>query len=143
MYSMLEEKDQQAINVEVTTDNKCRFCAGSKCCSYITQAIDPPRSISDFDTLLWQLAHHNVQAYKDDDGWFLIFYTKCQFLEHDGRCGNYDNRPQMCREYSNDYCEYDSPAEEGFELFFDGYDALLAYCRKRFKTWDSRFNASA
>ena len=40
------------------------------------------------------------------------------------------------REYSNDYCEFDEPAEKGFDLFFDGYDALLKYVRKRFKTWD-------
>ena len=37
------------------------------------------------------------------------------------------------------YGEYDSPAEEGFEHFFDGYESLLAYCRKRFKNWDKRF----
>ena len=99
--------------------------------------------MSDFDTLLWQLAHHNVQAYKDEDGWYLIFYTKCRFLEADGRCGTYETRPQMCRDYSNDYCEYDSPAEEGFDLYFDSYDSLLKYCQGRFKKWDQRFKATA
>jgi len=137
---MLDEKDQIPVRTEFTSENKCGLCPGTKCCNYITQAIDPPRSISDFDTLLWQLAHQNVQAYKDDDGWFLIFYTRCQFLQDDGRCGTYDSRPQMCRDYSNDFCEFDSPAEEGFELFFDSYDTLLKYCRNRFKTWDSRFS---
>jgi len=139
MYIMLDEKNRIPTNITVSTENKCSFCVGSKCCSYITQSIDTPRSITDFDTLLWQLAHHNVQAYKDENGWYLLFYTKCTFLEQDGRCGNYDNRPQMCREYSNDYCEYDAPAEDDFDLFFDSYDSLLAYCRKRFKTWDTRF----
>ena len=129
------------IDVVVTSDNKCDLCEGSKCCNYITQAIDTPRSIDEFDTLLWQLTHRNVQAYKDEDGWFLLFYTTCQFLQTDGRCGIYQTRPQMCRDYSNDYCEYDSPAEEGFELFFDGYDSLLAYCQKRIKRWDKRFTS--
>lgn len=137
---MLEEKDPIPVRTNISSETKCGFCPGTKCCIYVTQAIDPPRSISDFDTLLWQLAHQNVQAYKDDDGWFLIFYTKCQFLQNDGRCGTYDSRPQMCREYSNDFCEFDSPAEDGFELFFDSYDSLLQYCRNRFKTWDSRFS---
>ena len=38
-------------------------------------------------------------------------------------------------ERSNDDCELDAPAEEGFGLFFPDYDALLAYCKKRFKRW--------
>lgn len=140
---MLEDKTHIPVNIEITSDNKCGFCTGAKCCNYVTQAIDTPRSMSDFDTLLWQLAHPNVQAYKDEDGWYLIFYTTCQFLESDGRCGIYETRPQMCRDYSNDYCEYDSPAEEGFTLHFDGYDSLLKYCQGRFKKWDQRFKATA
>lgn len=126
-------------SLKMTPDTKCGFCAGAKCCNYITQSIKAPRSKDDFDHLLWQLAHRNVQAYKDSDGWFLLVLTTCNYLAPDGRCGIYETRPELCRDYSNDYCEYDSPAEEGFELFFDGYDALLAYCRKRFKNWDKRF----
>jgi Fe-S-cluster containining protein len=76
-----------------------------------------------------------VQAYKDEDGWYLLINTPCTHLEPDGRCGIYASRPQICRDYSNDFCEYDAPAEEGFELFFDGYEALLAYCRRRFRRW--------
>ena len=138
----MTELDKSAeIRVDVTSDNKCDLCEGSKCCNYITQGIDTPRSIDEFDTLLWQLAHHDVQAYKDEDGWFLLYYTSCQFLQADGRCGTYETRPQMCRDYTNDYCEYDAPAEEGFELFFDGYQSLLSYCQKRFKRWDNRFTS--
>jgi Fe-S-cluster containining protein len=59
----------------------------------------------------------------------------------DGRCGIYDERPIICRKYTNDFCEFDEDSTEGFELFFDGYDALLKYVRKRFKTWE-RFAAS-
>ncbi|MGD8782979.1 MAG: YkgJ family cysteine cluster protein [Thioalkalispiraceae bacterium] len=136
---MTDGQKYQAFNVEVNSDNKCDLCEGSKCCNYITQQIDTPRSMDEFDTLLWQLAHKNIQAYKDEDGWFLLVYTTCQFLQPDGRCGIYETRPQMCRDYSNDYCEYDAPAEEGFDLFFDSYESLLKYCRKRFKRWDKRF----
>ena len=45
----------------------------------------------------------------------------------------------MCREHSNDYCEFDQPAEEGFELYFEDYRSLEKYCRKRFKSWGKRF----
>lgn len=123
----------------ITAENKCSFCTLSKCCTYITQKIPTPRSKHDFDHLLWQISHANVQVYKDEDGWYLLVNARCRHLLPDGRCGIYDTRPQVCRTHSNDYCEYDAPAEDSFELFFDGYDTLLKYCRKRFKNWDRRF----
>ncbi|HKJ86903.1 MAG TPA: YkgJ family cysteine cluster protein [Gammaproteobacteria bacterium] len=126
------------ISVEISPETKCGFCTNSKCCTYVSQEIDTPRSKYDFEHLLWQLSHRNVQAYKDDDGWYLLFNTPCNHLLADGRCGIYEERPQICRDYSNDYCEFDSPAEEGFELFFDGYQSLLTYCRKRFKRWGKK-----
>lgn len=126
--------------IKITAENKCGFCTNSKCCIYITQQIEAPRSMHDFDHLLWQLSHANVQAYKDEDGWFLLVNNRCTHLQLDGRCGIYAQRPRVCRDYSNDYCEYDAPAEDGFELFFDGYASLLEYCRKRFKHWDTRFD---
>ena len=66
--------------------------------------------------------------------------AKCNHLKPNGMCGIYEQRPQVCRDYSNDYCEFDSPAEEGFDLHFQDYNALLGYCRKRFKNWDKRFD---
>lgn len=123
----------------MTAENKCSFCPGTICCNYITQCIDTPRSIEAFDFLLWQMAHHNIETYKDEDGWHIVAITKCRFLQPDGRCGTYKTRPMLCREYSNDYCEFDEPAEKGFELYFNTYEALDEYCRKRFKKWDRRF----
>jgi len=123
------------VPADVTPETKCSYCTNSKCCTYITQQVDTPRSKQDFDHLLWQLAHRDVQLYKDEDGWFLLINNICMHLGKGGICGIYDTRPQVCREYSNDYCELDESAEEGFELFFDGYDALLKYCKKRYKRW--------
>jgi Fe-S-cluster containining protein len=125
--------------ITLTPENKCSFCQGSKCCTYITQPMDTPRSMADFDYLAWQVSHANIQAYKDEDGWFLLINHPCLHLQTDGGCGIYDKRPMICREHSNDYCEYDSPAEEGFDIFLDSYETLDAYCRKRFKKWDKRF----
>ncbi len=122
--------------VQITPENKCSFCVGSKCCNYVTQKIPGPRSKYDFEHLLWQVAHEGVEVYKDEDGWFLLFHTRCRHLRADGRCGIYERRPQICRDYDNDYCEYDAPAEEGFELHFRTYDELNAYCRRRFRRWE-------
>ena len=57
----------------------------------------------------------------------------------DGRCGIYATRPMICREHSNDDCEFDGSTEDDFELYFDSAMALETYCRKRFKRWDRRF----
>lgn len=116
-------------------ESKCNRCTNSKCCTYITQAIDAPRSKLDFDHLLWQISHAGVQVYKEKAGWYLLIQTGCNHLLPGGGCAIYKTRPQVCREYSNDFCEFDAPAEEGFELLFGDYAALLAYCKKRFKRW--------
>ena len=130
--------DQAVIEVlprSAYTKSKCQRCTNSKCCTYFTQAIDGPRSKQDFDHLLWQISHRGVQIYKDKSGWYLLINTSCTHLQPDGSCGVYETRPQICREYTNDFCEFDAPAEEGFDLFFADYEALLAYCKKRFKRW--------
>lgn len=128
------------IKQQITAENKCSLCPGTKCCVYVTQQIDKPRTMEDFDLLMWQLAHKNMQIYKDEDGWFLLAQTPCQFLEKDGRCGIYETRPQICRDYSNDYCEFDAPPEKWFKHYFRSYEELDKYCGKRFKKWDKRFN---
>ena len=136
----VETKGKKLIDdIKITTENKCSFCAGSKCCTYTGQEIDAPRTMADFDQLLWQLAHERMQAYKDEDGWHLSILNPCMHLQPSGACGIYEQRPMICREYTNDYCEYDQSAEDDFELFFSGYHDLDAYCRKRFKNWDRRF----
>ncbi|HYA38591.1 MAG TPA: YkgJ family cysteine cluster protein [Candidatus Methylomirabilis sp.] len=126
--------------VKITPGNKCSFCRGSTCCTYFTHQIDAPRSMEDFDLLLWQIAHADTQVYKDDDGWFLLVNNRCRHLQPGGLCGIYENRPLVCREHSNDDCEFEGPCGvDDFELFFPDYDALLAYCQKRFKRWNQRF----
>ena len=75
---------------------------------------------------------------------FLLINNACRHLQPGGQCGIYENRPQICREHSNDDCEFEGPSgAEDFELFFPDYEALLAYCRKRFKNWDGRFKRPA
>ena len=122
-----------------SSDNKCDNCHKSKCCQYVTQNIDKPTSMKDFDLLLWQISHKNTHIFKDEEGWFLLMLNGCTHLLDDGRCGIYEKRPLICRDHSNDYCEFDVSIEDGSELYFDGYDALDKYCRKRFKSWDKRF----
>ena len=125
------------INHDIAEISKCDLCTNSKCCTYVTQQIDTPRSKYDFEILLWQVSHQGVGAYKDEDGWFVMFEARCQHLLPDGRCNIYEIRPTICRSHSNDYCEYDAPAEDGFDLYFPDYDSLLRYCKKKFKRWST------
>jgi len=117
-------------------DDKCGRCSDSRCCSYTTEPLGvAPRSKADFEQLLWQVSHQGVELYKDEDGWFLLFQGRCEHLQPDGGCGIYEVRPQICRDYSNGWCELDAPAEAGFEVCFSNYQELLAYCKRRFKRW--------
>lgn len=125
------------MDIAIETHNKCDLCTNSKCCTYVTQQIDTPRSKYDFEILLWQVSHKKVKAYKDSDGWFVLFEADCTHLEHDGRCGIYEDRPAICRTHENEFCEYDAPAEDGFDLYFPSYSTLLTYCEKRFKKWST------
>ena len=125
------------IAAECGAETKCDLCTSSTCCTYVTQQLDVPRSKYDFEILLWQVSHQGVGVYKDDDGWFVMFETRCSHLELDGRCGIYEDRPTICRTHDNDFCEYDAPAEDGFQLYFPDYSTLLGYCLKRFKKWST------
>ena len=96
--------------------------------------------MDDFDTLLWQLSHENTQAYKEEGSWYLLVYNRCHHILKDGRCGIYEKRPQICREHSNDDCEFNTLSDASdFDLLFESYEQLDDYCRKRFKTWNKRF----
>ena len=117
------------------TENKCQRCTQTICCTYVTQQISTPRSKADFDYLLWQVSHEGVELYKDEDGWFLLIPGRCAHILPNGQCGIYETRPQICRDYENDYCEFDEPASKNFDLYFQTYNELLAYCQKRFSKW--------
>ena len=138
--SLLKNVVNLSPDTQITSKNKCSFCTKSLCCRYITQEIETPRSIRAFDLLLWQLSHQDVQLFTEGSDWYLIVNNPCQHLQEDGGCGIYEKRPFICRDHTNDNCEFDAPAEESFDLFFDGYESLDNYCRKRFKNWDRRFD---
>lgn len=126
--------------ISIAVENKCISCKGSTCCTYITQQIDTPRSKRDFSDLLWQVSHDHVSVFKDEGIWYLLVEGRCTHLQPDGGCGIYETRPHVCRKHSNEYCEFDAPREEGFDLYFHTYDDLLKYCRKKFKHWDTTKN---
>ena len=121
--------------VEITAENKCGYCTNSYCCTYVTEELNAPKSKEDYEHMLWQVSHEGIEVYKDDEGWWMMVSARCTHLQADGACGIYDVRPQICRDHTNDYCEFDSPAEDDYDLYFPDYETLLKYCKKRFKRW--------
>lgn len=124
--------------VDFGTENTCSKCTKSLCCRYITVPIETPRSMLDYDNLLWMVSHRGVRVYRDCDGWGVQTMNSCEHLLPGGGCGIYETRPIVCREHSNEDCEFVRDDDESV-LEFDSYDSLDAYCRGRFKTWDKRF----
>ena len=124
---------------KVKVDKKCSKCKKSICCNSINQPIPKPKSMEDFDHLIWQISHENINVFKDADGWFLHIETNCMHLLPGGVCNIYDSPPWVCREYDNDFCEYDESIEEASEYFFTKPKQLEKLARKKFKKWDRRF----
>ena len=120
--------------IQLRHANKCSFCARSWCCTYVTQHIPAPRSKHDFNHLLWQVSHKNVEAFKDKEGWHLLIRTSCSHLQPDGRCGIYNERPDICQDYSVENCEFSGSAQR--ELYFRDYASLLEFCKKRYRKWN-------
>jgi Fe-S-cluster containining protein len=131
-------KKHHAVSENDALNNKCIEC-NSACCRYFTIKVPAPRTIRDFDGLLWQLSHKNVKAFKDSTGWHLLIYNYCSHLTDNGECAIYECRPITCREHSDENCEYDTPISESAMLFFSDHMSLDNFCKKKFKTWDKRF----
>ena len=124
--------------LEEKYESQCNEC-DHLCCKYITVKIPAPRTILDFDGLLWQLSHENIKAFKDSTGWYLLVYNLCVYLKGNGECVIYESRPITCREHSIKKCEHDNPISKASLKFFDSFQNLNNFCKKKFKTWDSRY----
>lgn len=112
---------------------KCDRCLPAKCCSAVAMEIDKPRSLEDYENLLWYVAHENIHLYISEKSWFMNIISRCNFLGLDNRCEGYERRPQICREYSLDSCEFDATVEEyGYEAYFENFEQLEAYVWTKF-----------
>ena len=96
--------------------NLCEYCT-AKCCQYIALPIDTPKTWKDYDDLRWYLAHGDVSIFVDEGSWYIMMHKKCNHLLPDNRCGIYDDRPEICRGYNTDNCEYDD--EYTYEKIFE------------------------
>ncbi len=78
--------------------------------------IETPSERQDFDYIRWYLLHDRATVFKEDDDWYLLVHTTCRHLQEDHRCGIYETRPQICRDYSTKNCEYEDDWTYDFYL---------------------------
>jgi Fe-S-cluster containining protein len=95
--------------------NLCEYCT-AKCCRYFALPIEAPESFEDFEYMRWFLLHDRATVFKEDDDWYLLVHTQCRHLQDDNRCGIYETRPKVCRDYSTKDCEYEDDWTYDFYL---------------------------
>lgn len=108
----------------------CEFCT-AKCCRYFALPIDTPTSFDDFEFIRWYLLHEQASVFTEDETWYLLVHTPCKHLQNDNRCGIYDTRPQICRDYTTENCEYDD--EWTYDHYFETPEQVNEYCDAVFK----------
>ncbi|MGY8768168.1 MAG: YkgJ family cysteine cluster protein [Pirellulales bacterium] len=84
----------------------CDHCT-AKCCRYFALPIETPTEFTDFEFIRWYLLHEQATVFMDEGSWYLLVHTKCRHLGENNLCGIYETRPQICRDYTTDNCEYE------------------------------------
>jgi uncharacterized protein len=102
----------------------CDHCT-AKCCRYFALPIETPTTWQDFDYLRWFMMHGRVSVFVEDEIWYLMVHAECRHLLPDNRCGIYDTRPDICRQYSTKDCEYDE--EDVYDKFFETPEQIWEY----------------
>jgi Fe-S-cluster containining protein len=102
----------------------CSYCT-ARCCKYFALQIDQPTEEQDFDHLRWYMIHGKVSVFVEEGAWYLMIHNQCDHLQEDMRCGIYETRPNICRNYSTDNCEYDDDGV--YDLYFETADQLHEY----------------
>ncbi len=102
----------------------CDHCT-AKCCRYFALPIETPTEFKDFEFIRWYLLHDRATIFTEDEDWYLLVHTKCKHLGDDQLCGIYETRPQICRDYSTENCEYDE--DWTYERYFETPEQVWEY----------------
>ncbi len=94
----------------------CDHCT-AKCCRYFALPIEVPKTRKDFEYLRWYLIHGRISIFVDGDTWYLMVHNVCDHLQPDNMCGIYHDRPQICRDYTVDECEYEGDGH--YDMLFE------------------------
>jgi Fe-S-cluster containining protein len=131
------------IALPILNDSLCARCT-ALCCNYVTIEIDKPRTKRQKDDIRWYLLHEGVTLLIEKRRWLLKFDTRCAALGPQNECTIYDRRPEVCRGYTTDNCDYHT-AYENWDTDYQEIVTLAEYeqflesrKRKPVKKSDSR-----
>ncbi len=102
----------------------CEYCT-AKCCRYFALPIETPEDYEDFEYIRWYLLHGRASVFKEDDDWYLLVHTVCKHLQDNNMCGIYETRPEICREYTTDNCEYED--DWTYEFYLETAEQVFEY----------------
>ena len=102
----------------------CSYCP-AKCCKYFALPIDTPTTWVDFEYIQWFLLHDRAAVFTEKGDWYLLVYTRCKHLREDNLCAIYDQRPQVCRDYSTVDCEYED--DWVYDQYFETSEQVVEY----------------
>jgi uncharacterized protein len=106
----------------------CDKCS-ALCCRYFVLEIDKPETRAQFDDVRWYLVHEGTFVFIEKKKWYLGIYARCKHLQPDNRCGIYEKRPKICRDYSTESCDYHG-GDYGWEKLFSSAEQLERYARE-------------
>lgn len=107
----------------------CEKCK-ALCCRYFCFEIDEPDDYEEFEDIRWYLCHEGVSVHIDEDNdWYIQIENPCLKLDGKNRCAEYEDRPLICRTYSDENCEA-TGSDYGYLEEFKTPEQLDAYARK-------------
>ncbi|MGD9128280.1 MAG: YkgJ family cysteine cluster protein [Planctomycetia bacterium] len=110
---------------DLAKDDCLCFHCPAKCCCYFALPIEEPVDWEDFEFIRWYLLHERATVFVDDGEWYLLVHNRCKALRDDNLCGDYENRPQICRDYTDDKCEYED--DWVYDQYFETSDQIYEY----------------
>ncbi|MEC7564172.1 MAG: YkgJ family cysteine cluster protein [Planctomycetota bacterium] len=102
----------------------CDHCS-AKCCKYFALPIETPVDQEDFDFIRWYVLHDLVTVFAEDDDWYIMVHTTCRHLQSNHLCGIYETRPQICRDYNTENCEYED--NWTYDKYFETAEQVQEY----------------
>ena len=102
----------------------CEYCT-AKCCRYFALPLETPTTREEFEYIRWFLVHDHATVFTEDGDWYVCVHTVCKHLQNDNRCGIYETRPQICRDYTTKDCEYED--DWVYDQYFETAEQVEEY----------------
>ena len=102
----------------------CDYCT-AKCCRYFALPLETPTTREEFEFIRWFLLHDQSSVFTEEGDWYVCVHTVCKHLQSDQRCGIYETRPTICRDYKTTECEYED--DWVYDQYFETAEQIEEY----------------